>query len=179
MARINKVVYDQSKVDWEYFRCPGKKVKYFQPTPEKLNHVSNVLMHGYLNLSDENRKPEIISKLLGYYFGNLPGNFNMFYELGNFDGILGLTNITIGFKSDIIYKFWGKFNHKLFREIRELLDRTMTEFDLKRLTAATPDEKVKKLAKNLGFVVDGTQKYGFSWNNRLYTNNLMRMLREV
>ena len=183
MAKVNKVAYDPEKVDWKKLCDFGNHLKIFKPTPEKVEHIFQHLLKGYLNMSDEFRQPTIIGNLLQYYFVPRNDKFHLFYEINNFAGIIGFTDISIGYKASLLFKFWDKskkqFNIVTFREIDRLLSYVMKTFDLKRLSFSTPDKNGEDLAKKFGFTVEGTQKYGFLWNSKLRTNINMRLLREV
>jgi len=64
----------------------------------------------------------------------------------------------------------------LARELTDFTDDLMGIYDLRRLETSSPDPRVVKLAKIVGFQVEGIQKYAFQWDGKLYSNTMLRKL---
>ena len=73
-----------------------KYFKPFKPTEIKTKELAGRLMDDYLYLSDESRNWETIYKILFTHFGNR--NSSIFWEVGEFGGILGFIDIIEGWK---------------------------------------------------------------------------------
>ena len=173
--------FSVSKVDWEKLYHPHKTLKLFQPTQEKLIHLYEYMLEGRLNLSDESRTPEKLDLLFGYFFGGTGthlGAFHLFYEIGNYNGLIGLTDINCTYKCNVFFKLWNKkhFTHNNIKGIKRLLDLVMKELQLKRIELSTPDETGVRLAELCGLKKEGSQKFGFSWNGKYHTNYLLRRI---
>jgi len=110
--------------------------------------------------------------------GNHLGAFHLFYEMGDYDGLFGLTDINCAYKCNIFFKLWNKknFTHNNVKGIKVLLDLAKEELQLKRMELSTPDESGKRLAEMCGFKKEGSQKYGFVWQGEYYVNYLLRRL---
>lgn len=82
-------------------------------------------------------------------------------------------------------KLWDKeaWGFPLVGELRRFINDTMRLYELRRLDLHTPsppdDERGVRVAKILGFTIEGRQKYGFRWNGKLMTNTMLRKIREV
>ena len=104
-------------------------------------------------------------------------SFSIFYEVGKFQALLGLTNIIPRHKCDIMLKifdkdFWGK---DFVRETRSLLRLYMKELELKRISAESPDPRIVKIAKMIGFKYEGSRNKDFMWNTKYYDNFFLGM----
>ena len=119
--------------------------------------------------------------LIDYFFGDTQrrfGAFHLFFEIGDYDGLLGLTDINCAYKCNLFFKLWNKdkFTHTNVRAIKKLLDIAMEELKLKRISLSTPDKKGVRMAEMCGFKIEGNQKFGFLWQGETYTNYLLRKL---
>lgn len=153
-----------------------KTIRKFEPTEEKVKMLIDFLLNEPLYMSDEHRDREKIEKLVVYYLGDSPA---MFYELGNFQGLLGFTEIVSKYKADVFFKLWDKqlWGPTFARELRKFVDSFMNHLELKRLSISTPDFQGAELAKKwCHFKVEGRQALGFSWNGQLLTNIMLRKL---
>ena len=105
---------------------------------------------------------------------------NIIYEIGNWAGMLGVVQIVPGYQAACYFKFWDEkqFGHKIYREIKEVLEIVMDELKLIRLYTDTACPKMLAWGKRVGFKVEGRQKYGFMWNGKPRTLYLLRLLRE-
>ena len=159
---------------------PPPLFKLFGGTEEerkaKIMKLAKHLKEDYLMLSDEYRNYAAIYNLLAYY--NLP--MHLFYEFGNFSGIIGFTDIIEGHKANIFFKIWDKsiFNKTFMRQIIELCDIVMDELLLKRLSAYTADKRMAKMAKMVGFTENHELKYDFRWDGKLYAQYYLGRIRE-
>ncbi len=168
-----------------YFKTPGRYLKVFEPTREKLAILADKLMNTPMYLSDEYRTPEQIAMLMEYWF---PFNIdksvrpiNVFYEVGDFGGLFGFVAIQPEWKADLFVKLWDKniWGPTLARDVRSLIKKFMIEWKLKRLSLSSPDDKSCKYFVNIcGFRTEGTQGKACSWKGKLIPNFLYRKILE-
>jgi RimJ/RimL family protein N-acetyltransferase len=168
------VDFDFKKIDWKKLEKPSPLFQVLQRTEAKDKLIAHELMNGFLNLDDRFRDYESIYKSMNYYFYY---SFSIFYEIGEFQALLGLTNIVPRHKCDIMLKifdtdFWGK---DFVRETRSLLRLYMKELELKRISAESPDPRIVRIAKMVGFKVEGIRDKDFKFNNKYYDNFFMGM----
>lgn len=156
--------FNITKEDIGRLTNPSPQFRIFIPTQEKVEQIADWLYKGRLNLSDEQRNMEYIWKVI------IPNNYNrsdltLFYEIGDFIGVLGFASIIPGFKCDLVMKFWDKdgWSISLVKEARGLLGLIMDSFDLIRVNARTPDKRVEKMAHLIGFKTEGRQCKNFMW----------------
>ena len=166
------VKFDFKKIDWKKFEAPSPLFKVLKRTEEKDKIIAHELMNGFLNLDDNFRNYESIYKSMNFYFYY---SFSIFYEIGEFQALLGLTNIIPRHKCDIMFKifdkdFWGK---DFVRELRSLLELYMKELELKRISAESPDPRIVRIAKMVGFKVEGIRNKDFKWDDKYYDNFLL------
>ena len=166
---------DPKKIDWKALKNPAPSFTIFVPTQEKMRVLAKHLMDGYLNMSDEYRDYQKIWSILTSYFGN--GVFNIFYEVGDFKGLLGFTTILPEFKADVMMKILDKsvWKPSVIKETRKLLGIIKQEFKLKRLATSTPDERVRRIATMAGFKTEGISKNAFQWDGKFYKIYSMSM----
>jgi len=175
--------FSAEKVAWDKVKRPNDLLKILEPNPKdpiefekKIVIFKNNLRDKYLYLSDQFRHPKTIDMLVHNYFYNRV-IFHIFYELGDFQGIIGVTNIIPEFKAGVIFKIWDNnaWTPANARKIRELGDIIMKEFMLKRLSIQTPDRRMIKFGKIIGFNVEGEKPFDFKWDGRLYTTYMLGM----
>ena len=149
----------------------------FKPTDVKIKELAKKLMEEPLYLSDEYRDYSFIHKMLFNNFGN---ENNIFYEIGEFGGVLGFVNIIPEYKATALLKLWDKklWGVAFAKELKELIKHIMIKYNLKRLATDSQDPRMVKLAKIMGFKIEGRFKYGFCWNGEYHTLHKMRILRE-
>lgn len=142
---------------------------------EKIMILAKHLKEDYLVMPDELRNYPAIYSILAYY--NLPNH--LFYEFGDFSGLVGFTEIIEGRKAEVFFKLWDKeiFNKTFVRQLNELLDMGMRELSLKRLNSITADKRIVKLAKMVGFEVEGRRDYDFYFNEKPYSTFLLGRFR--
>jgi len=150
----------------------------FNPTDVKIKELADRLMNDHLYLSDEFRDFKIIHKLLFNGFGNTESN--IFWEIGEWGGIIGFVNVIPNFKCGVIFKLWNKdlWGIGFVKEVRELIKEVFNKYDLKRMEVESPDLVMARAAKLCGFKTEGRFKHGFSWGGQTYTLHKMRILRE-
>jgi RimJ/RimL family protein N-acetyltransferase len=165
---------DFKKIDWEKLKNPSSLFQVLHLTEDKTKLIAGELMNGFLNLDDNFRNYESIYKSMSFYFCH---SFSVFYEVGQFQALLGITNIIPEHKADVMLKifdkkFWGK---DFVRETRSLLKLYMKELKLKRISAESPDPRIVKIAKMVGFKVEGVRNKDFRWDGKYYDNFLLGM----
>ena len=164
---------DLAKIDIARLNAPTKDIKRFVPTNEKVLVLAKHLLEDKWYLQDADRRYELIHALIqAYLHGPM---LSIMYEIGNFQGIAGFVNIIPEHKAECILKLWdGKaFGPDLCRQMKDTTNIVMKEFRLWRLDADTPDDKIVRLAKMLGFDKEGSRKYGFMWGSKPYTNYIL------
>ena len=149
----------------------------FKPTDVKIKELANRLMNDHLYLSDEFRDWTFIHKALFNNFGN---ENNIFYEIGEWGGLVGFMNIVPEFKCEIAFKLWNPklWGFRFKTQFKQLIKAIMEKYDLKRMAGESPDEKMVRLAKICGFKIEGRFKNAFVWEKKMYTLHKMRILRE-
>jgi hypothetical protein len=143
----------------------SKYIKLMIWTPEKLEKFAHYMLTRPLYLSDECRTIETITSMIQTYPPSL------FFEIGDFQGILAFRYIYPEFKAGFLWKLWDKsiFSHNLVKDVRKLIDLVMNEYKLKRLELTTADEKWHKGLRLGGFKLEGTHPNAFLWDGKLYT----------
>lgn len=168
---------EEIKIDWEKLKNPGGIFKLFREDPKdpivfhrKLIEFKKMLKTRYLYLDDEYRREEMIDSML--YAFRCSGAF---YEIGDFQGMVGFTNIFQGNKCGLVFKIWDKkiFGKNLIRECKRLMDIYFDEFKLKRMSTSSPDPKMAKLARMAGFKDEGTEVSAFKWSGKFHDNILL------
>lgn len=169
--------FDWKKINWKSMEKPSPLFRVLKRTEDKDKIIAHELKNGFLNLDDRFRTYESIYKSMNYFFYY---SFSIFYEVGRddkFQALLGITNIIPLHKADVMFKvidktFWGK---DFVKETRSLLRLYMKELELKRISAESPDPRICKLAKIVGFKVEGIRNKDFRWNDKYYDNFLLGM----
>jgi len=144
---------------------------------EKIMILAKHLKDGYLVLPDECRNYEYIyGKVIPYY--NLPAH--LFYEIGEYSGLVGFTNIVMKQRADVLFKLWDKevFGKTFVRQLDELLNTVVKELNLMWLNSITADERVVKLAKMVGFKVDGEREDDFTFDGENFKTYFLNRLGE-
>lgn len=156
--------------------------KPFKPTREKILLLAKKLMEEKYYLEDSYRDYSTIHKIL---FNGFSNKDNEFWEIGEFDGILGFVSVEENHKAGIVFKLWNKgiwekeiWEEVFKREIKRLIKSTIEKHNLLRLEMESPDRKILKLSKLWGGKIEGKFRYFFRWNNKFYTVYRMRILRE-
>ena len=151
--------------------------KKFNPTEDKVKALSKKLMEESLYLSDEYRDWELIHKVL---FNNFSNKNNIFYEIGEFGGLVGFVDIIPNFKCDIVFKLWNPelWGFRFKTQIKQLIKAIMEKYSLERVATESADERMTRMAKICGFKVEGRFKYAFMWEKKMYTLHKMRVLKE-
>lgn len=175
--------FDPDKLDREYLKNPAPLIKLFAPTLPRIQDFGRKLADNYLYTSEEMRTKEKITAIIGYYFPYVLNYsakpFNVWFEIGDWGGLLGFIDILPGYKASALLKLWDKslWGPTLARGLKELSTRFMREYKLRRVGLMTADEQMRDLAtKFCGFKQEGTQKYGFKWGEELRTLYLLRKI---
>ena len=169
-------------INWDKLMSRDDKYfSLFHPNEEKMRFLFEKLLTKYLYVSDEDRIPEKIWSMLFHYFPpttDFPRtHVSLFYEIGDFDGLVGFRDILPAYKCSVGLTLWN--GDKLFKEMsgrnfvregRKLIRDVMDEFKLKRIESGTPDKSIVKLAKLFGFKQDGAMKHSFMWKGKTMTS---------
>ncbi len=149
----------------------------FNPSEDKIKALSKKLMEEPLYLSDEFRDWKLIHEVL---FKNFSNKNNIFYEIGEFGGLLGFIDVIPNFKCSIVFKLWDStlWGFRFKTQVKQLIKTIMEKYDLKRVATESADERMTRMAKICGFKVEGRFKNSFMWEKKMYTLHKMRILRE-
>jgi len=152
--------------------------KYFEPTEGKIMYVAKKLMEEYLYLDDTARDYLSIHRILNNLVNDRVNN--IVYEFGKFDGILGFTGILPGWKAHMTFKIWNpeRWGPDFVRQAKGFIGDVMDELQLIRLESGSPDPRIVKMAKMVGFKVEGIKTAGFKWNNILFDDYIFSIIRE-
>jgi hypothetical protein len=152
--------------DMERLRHPFPAFKLFIPTRDKLRLLATRLYENYLWISDEYRNQESITALLAGDF--LLNRLNIWYELGDYDGLVGFLDIVPGHKCRLAMKLWNPLIWKpsIVKQGRKLIRLIMDEFRLRRVSSDSADNKMVHMATMVGFKKEGARKHEFRWNGK-------------
>lgn len=170
-------------LDMEFLKNPSPLLHLFSPTIEKIQFIADKFANGFLYIPDELRTPEKITALMAHLFPYATDPayrpFHVYYEIGNFDGLVGFTNIIPEYRCGSFLKIWNPavWGPTLARDLTELADRFMQEYHIKRMELETADERMVKVAKICGLKQEGTKALGFRFENKLYTSYLLRKIK--
>ena len=137
----------------------------FVPTEDKIKALSKKLMEEPLYLPDEYRDYGFIHKMLFTGFGNKD---NIFYEIGEFGGLIVFANIIPGWKCDIVFKLWNPklWGFRFKTQVKQLIKAIMEKYDLRRIATESADERMTRMAKLCGFKIEGRQASDFPGTTR-------------
>jgi RimJ/RimL family protein N-acetyltransferase len=174
---------DLENIDYEALKNPPEPFRLLTPDNDdfeffkKMRTLKKFLLEKYLYTSDEHRDPAYIDYSIETLL-RTPGN--AFYEIGDFQGLIGFVGLIPGFKCGMLLKFWDKsqWNKSFIRACQELIDKWMNEFQLKRIYAQTADPKVVRMAQMAGFKVDGECPNDFMWRGTLKPQYILSITRE-
>lgn len=166
------------KMGIERLKNPGGILHIMEPNEEKLGALADKLFTGYLYVPDEMRYPEYLKALVRNFYSQ--DVLNLIYEIGNFQGIVGFTNVIFDHKCDVIMKIWDKaaWTPDAIGHGRRLIHYITEAFGLVRLGTSTPDPKVVRMARLFGFEEEGVRKKAFSWDHKLYDETILSIVRE-
>lgn len=180
---IKNMEQSMSEVDWERLQNPPEPFKLIRPDyndiefHKRIVRLKHHLLNKYLETSDEHRNEQYLDYVIK---GGFFGYGTAMYEAGDFDALVGFINPIQGFKCNmslnlIDKKIWGK---EFIRASRKLIDMYMDEFKLKRISTQTADPKIVKVAKMVGFKIEGERPLDFMWNEHFFTTYLLGLTRE-
>ena len=136
-------------------------------------------MEKYLYTSDEYRSKDAINLSVNkMLFGPYT---NIFYEIGDFQGLIVFAHIIPEHKAELIFKIWDKdaFSKDFLRASRKLVDLVMDEFKLARVTTHSADPKMVRMAKMVGMKQEGESPQDTKWNGKLFTSYTLGLVRET
>lgn len=148
----------------------------------KLNKIESMLHDKYLYLDDEYRNPQTIHTIMtNYLSGALSGAINLFYEMGDFQGLIGFTKVIPNYRCGMLFKIWDKklYGKQFVRSVKQLTEFIMNEFNLVRMRVESPDVRMVKGAEMVGFKVEGEEECGFLWEKKFYKNYLLGKVRST
>ena len=171
-----------TQVKWESLLNPNNTFKPFVPQDinnpndpffKKVAKLQTLLRKRPLWLSDEYRTTQGINAILHSYFSGY--TFNVFYEAGDYDALLGFMNIHPEFKCEMTLKLinpkiWGA---DFVRASKDLIELFMKEMRLKRVSIETADRRIVRMAKMAGFVDEGERPNDLRWDGRYYNKYLL------
>jgi len=150
---------------------------------ERLKDISYQLVNHPFLLSDEARSYDFAWR---YIFDVICGGKVQFYGVENDSGqikaLLAFTLIIPGHKAAMDLWLWDYTlfdNEKFIEEMKEFLEKQMLKYALHRLSYETADAELAQRLADLGFKIEGRQKYAFMKNEKMITNFLLRKIKEV
>ena len=151
--------------------------KIFSPDDEKLKIIATHIKNKKFNLDDAYRDYNTIWNII---FPQFFIQGNMFFEAGDFQGILGLANIVPTRSASVMMKIWDKkvWGATIVRQTRGLLKYIMGELQLRRLETSSPDPIVVRMCTMVGFKEEGIKIRSFKWNGKFYDDTYMAILKE-
>lgn len=152
--------------------------KAFEPTQDKLKLLATHVNTKKFNLDDAYRDYDVIWNVI---FPQFFRQGNMFFEAGDFQGILGFANLIPTRSATVVMKIWDKklWGATIARQTKELLKFVMKEYKLRRLETSSPDPLVVRMCEMVGFEEEGTKVRSFSWNGKFYDDVYMAILKEA
>lgn len=155
------------QIDIERLKRPTPSYHIMDPTEAKLDAFAEKLEKGYLYVSDEIRAPECLRGMVRNLYAR--GPFNLIYEIGEFQGVIGFLNIVISHKADMMLKMWDAsfWSKDAVRQGRQLVEYIIETFELKRVGTTTADPRIVKMARLVGFTEEGIAKNAFAWKGRM------------
>jgi len=168
-------------INWEKLKSPDPIFKVFMPDqtdPQdpfylKLSRLQTLLKKRYLWLSDEYRTKQGIDAIIFSYFSGY--TFNVFYEAGDFQALIGFMNIHPEFKCEMTLKLIDKniWGADFVRASKKLVELYMKEFRLKRISIETADKRIVRMAEMAGFVMEGERPDDLRWDGKFYKKYLL------
>ena len=150
---------------------------------ERLKDISYQMVNHPFLLSDEVRSYDSAWR---YLFDVVCAGKVQFYgienEAGLLKGLLAVTSIVPGHKAAMVFLIWDYTlfdNEKFIEEMNEFLEKQMLKYALHRLSYETSDAELAQRLSDLGFKIEGRQKYAFMKNEKMITNFLLRRIKEV
>jgi hypothetical protein len=149
---------------------------------ERLKKISYQMVNHLFLLSDEVRNYDFAWK---YLFEVVCGGKIQFYAIENdagLQGILAVSSVVPGHKAKLLMYIWNYelFNdEKFLEEMRDFIEKQMLKYGLHRLSYETADAELAARLADLGFKIEGRQKYAFMKNEKMITNFLLRKIKEV
>jgi predicted metallopeptidase len=160
--------------DIKELQNPSPYFKIFQPTQEKYKKLMHELMMRPFFLPDELRNQVSIQGVVKHFMN--PYIPSIFYEVGEFDGLVGFTNIMPHYKAEFAWKIWNYdkiFTKTFVRETKKVIDLIIDSFKLKRLEFLSGDERTVKMGKIAGFTVEGIKKNDFLHRGKFYDSYIL------
>lgn len=157
--------------------APGPTTRIFVPTPDKLATLAHKLRTEKFWLSDEYRATEAVRQIVVDLVGGAANS--MFYEVGDFDAVIGFMAIIPGWKATLTFKLvkGEAFTPRFVRECKGVIGAVMDEFGLVRIGTSSPDERIVRMARMVGFKTEGIRAGNFSWDGTLYDDVEMGLTR--
>ena len=171
---------DISQVDYQKLIEPHPMFKIFKPDEKdpiifykKINRLKKLMVEKYLWLSDEYRTSQAADAIISSYFSGI--SFNVFYEVGDFQALIGFMRILPEFKCEMTLKLideniWGA---DFARATKELIELYMEQFQLKRISTETSDKRIVRMTELAGFVQEGERPDDLRWKNKFYPKYIL------
>jgi RimJ/RimL family protein N-acetyltransferase len=168
---------DVEKIDIERLKNPTPLYRLLDPKPEKLDAFADKLLNGYLYFSDEFRDAEYLKALVYDLYSRR--TFNIIYEMGDFKGVIGFTDVIFSHKAEMMLKMWDAsiWGPDAVGQCRQLIEYIIETFKLSRVGTMTADPRVVRMAKLVGFTEEGVLRSSFKWNGKLRDETLLSITR--
>jgi hypothetical protein len=150
---------------------------------ERMKTISYQMVNHPFLLSDEVRNYDFAWR---YLFDVVCAGKVQFYGIeddkGPIKGLLAVTSIVPGHKAEMIFWAWDYTifdNNEFLGEMNEFLEKQMLKYAIHRLSYETSDAELAQRLSDLGFKIEGRQKYAFMKNEKMITNFLLRKIKEI
>jgi RimJ/RimL family protein N-acetyltransferase len=175
-------------INWEGLKNPHPMFRIFTPedpnNPKdpfylKVARLQTLLMKRPLWLSDEYRTQESIEAIIHSYFSGI--SFNIFYEVGDFQALLGFMDIHPEFKCDLTLKLIDKklWGADFVRASKQLVEKFMKEMRLRRVSMETADKRIVRMAKMADFNEEGYRPDSLRWEGKFYPKYILGKYGEI
>jgi RimJ/RimL family protein N-acetyltransferase len=163
--------------DWSALSKPTEYFSIANINDDEAETFIKHLREDYLYVDDRLRNDDALRSML---WGHFASGQCLIYEIKGGRGYVGFVDIAPGYKANAIMKFWGTdiWGPSFIKQLRKLVDTVVEQFDLQRISTESPDPRIVKLARMVGFRVEGTREKDFQWDGILYDNTLMGYVRE-
>lgn len=151
----------------------GVELKFFRLSSMnefKMDNLARHMLEDPLHVSDEYRTPlHAYQTIYNCFSGDPQCGTNVAMEIGNDGGYLIFADIIPEFKCRVGWVAWdfSIFGHKMVREAKDVFDTLAKVYNLLKMETKTPDERVVKLSRLIGFEVEGVLRNSFMQNGAL------------
>jgi RimJ/RimL family protein N-acetyltransferase len=148
------------------------KLKPYEPTAENIAQFVDRLMNTPLYTSDELRNREHLTAEVARV---CKADNSLVFDMCDGGGLMGFTDIMPEWKCSVFFKIWdpSKWSVGLVKEVKALFEAFAKSTKVFRFETQTADPVVVKMAKIIGFAIEGVLVDAFRWDGRFYNTSLL------